>query len=122
MAYWCRQASKDEALAASLRSIIADNQTRLQRLCASADRKRGVALDAMEAIGEKRIIRPDMTITVSAGRQRVVITDEGELPGAYFVVRREPDKMAIREELEQGRPVPGATLSNKTSTLTIRTK
>jgi hypothetical protein len=122
VAFWCRAALADEAMAIGLRTIIADNQMRLQRLLARAEKKRGVAMSLMDAIGEKKITRPDITITVNAGRHKVFVSDETELPDAYVRIKREPNKVAILEALENGEEVPGANLSNRTSTLTIRTK
>jgi hypothetical protein len=122
IAFWCRAALADEAMAIGLRTIIADNQMRLQRLLARAEKKRGVAMSLMDAIGERRIVRPDLTITVNAGRQKVIVSDEQALPDAFVRVKREPNKIAILEALELGETVPGAALSNRQSQLTIRTK
>jgi hypothetical protein len=122
VAFWCRAAREDEAMATAVALMEYDLKLRKQRLVARAEKKRDVALCLMDAIGEKKITRPDITITVNAGRQKVIVSDETELPDAYVRIKREPNKTAILEDLEQGKPVPGATLSNRTSTLTIRTK
>lgn len=120
--YWCRQAREDEAMATGLSTMLADMQMRKQRLLARAEKRRDVALALMDAIGEKKIVRPDITISVSPGRQKVIVSDETALPDAFVRIKREPNKTAILEELEQGKPVAGATLSNRTSILAIRTK
>lgn len=122
IAFWCRQAREDEARAKALQSLIDDMQVRKQRLLNRAEKRREVAMSLMDAIGETKITRADMTITVNAGRQKVVITDENEIPDRYCRIKREPDKTAIRDALEAGNPVLGAELSNRTSQLTIRSK
>ena len=122
IAFWCRKAREDEAMATGLSTLLADMQTRKQRLLTRAERQRDLAMALMDSIGERKIVRPDMTITVNAGRQKVVITDENEIPDRYCRVTRTPDKTAIRDALENGNPVLGAALSNRTSQLTIRSK
>ena len=122
IAFWARKAREDEAMAEALRSIIDDMWTRKQRLSSRADKQRSLALCLMDAIGEKKIVRPDMTITVNAGRQKVIVTDENRVSDAFKKVVKTIDKTAIREALDTGETVPGAMLSNFTQTLTIRTK
>jgi hypothetical protein len=122
IAYWCRKAREDEAFAKAISSMKLDMALRQERYEARAQRERDLAMTLLEGIGEKKITLPDMTITVNAGRQKVVVTDENALPNAYVRIKREPNKLAILEALESGAGIPGAELSNRTSTLTIRTK
>ena len=122
IAHWCRRAREDEAMASGLSGLLADMQMRKQRLLARAEKQRDVAMCLMDAIGEKKIIRPDLTISVNVGRQKVIVSDETQLPDHLVRIKREPNKVAILEELEQGKPVPGATLSNRQNQLTIRSK
>lgn len=122
VAFWARKAREDEATVEALRSIIDDMWTRSQRLSSRAAKQRTLAMALMDAIGEKKIVRPDITVAISPGRPKVIISDETALPEAYVRTKREPNKVAILEALEQGKSVPGATLSNRTPTLTIRTK
>ena len=122
IAHWARQAREDEAMAKALRAMQADMTERYNRLEARADKRRSVALALMNAIGKKKIIRPDLTITVQAGRPAVRITDDAALPDEFCRTVRSPNKTAIRDALELGEPVPGAVLSNQEPTLTIRTK
>ena len=122
IAFWARKAREDEAMADALSDMIGDMDTRRGRLRARAIKQRDLALCLMDSIGEKKIVRPDLTISVNAGRQKVVITDENQIPDRYVRIKREPNKTAILEALENGSPVLGAALGNRTSTLTIRTK
>lgn len=122
IARFARFAREDEAMAKALSTMQGEMAERKARLEARAEKRRSVALALMNAINERKIIRPDLTITVQAGRPAVRITDESELPDAYFRVTKSPDKTAIRESIERGEPVPGAVLTNREETLTIRTK
>lgn len=118
----CRQAREDEAMASGLATMLRDMGERKSRLMSRAEKRRAIAMALMNAIGERRIVRPDMTITVQPGRMAVVVTDDTALPDSLCKVERRPDKPAIREALERGEAVAGAVLSNGTETLTIRTK
>ena len=120
--FWARKAREDEATVSALTSMLADMQMRKQRYQARAERQRDLARCLMDAIDEKKIVRPDITVSVNAGRQKVIVSDETQLPDHLVRIKREPNKIAILEELEQGRPVSGATLGNQTPTLTIRSK
>ena len=61
-------------------------------------------------------------LSIRAGQPRVIITDETLLPPDCVRIKREPDKIAIKERLSRGEPVPGATLSNSEETLAMRIK
>lgn len=122
IAFWCRRAREDEAMAKALRSMQADMTERYNRLESRAEKQRSIAMVLMDAIGETKIVRPDITISVNAGRQKVIVSDETQLPDHLVRIKREPNKAAILEELEQGKPVAGATLSNRQNQLTIRSK
>jgi hypothetical protein len=52
----------------------------------------------------------------------VVITNKEALPEQFIRIKREEDKVAIKDALKRGEIVPGAELSNGGETLTIRRK
>jgi hypothetical protein len=76
----------------------------------------------MTHAGLRRVVLPEATLSIRAGQPRVIITDEAALPPDCVRVRTEPDKVAIKDRLMRGEPVPGATLSNSESVLSVRTK
>jgi hypothetical protein len=76
-------------------------------------------MQLMEAAGLKKVERPAATVSIAAGRPKVVITDENELPEDCVRVKREPDKARIAAQLQRGEYVPGASLSNAESVLRI---
>ena len=122
IALFCRMAREDEALAGGLGNMLRDMGSRKSRLMARAEKRRAIVMALMNAIGERKIVRPDMTISVRASRPSVLVTDEPALPDSLCKVERRPDKTAIKEALERGEAVAGAVLSNGTETLTIQTK
>jgi hypothetical protein len=73
----------------------------------------------MEAANLKKVERPAATVSISAGRPKVVITDESLLPDRLFRIKREPNKTAIAAEIEEHGDVGGATLSNPEPVLRI---
>lgn len=122
IAYWCRKAREDGAMADALSDMIGEMQMRKNRLLARAERQRDLALQLMDAIGERRIVRPDLTISVQPGRANVIISDEATIPDSFCKTVRIPDKTAIKEALENGETVAGASLSNGGQTLVLRSK
>jgi hypothetical protein len=77
-------------------------------------------MQIMESANLKKVERPAATVSISAGRPKVVIMDEKELPMQFFRIKKEPDKEAIKNALVNGDyPIPGATLSNPEPVLRI---
>jgi len=65
----------------------------------------------------------EVTVYLAPSPPRVVITDAAALPEPFWRhPPPEPNKMLIKEAIQQGQPVPGAALSNQPATLRIRTK
>jgi len=122
IARFIREGREDEAMAAALDAMMKDMGERKQRIKARAERRRGIALSLMQAVGERKIERPDFTASVRSVPPKVEITDEAALPDALCKVTRSPDKAAIKQAIEAGEDVPGAMMSNGTETLTVRTK
>lgn len=117
-----RDARQDDAMAEALSPMQRDMAERKARFTARAERLRDAALKLMNTIGERKIIRPDYTASVRTVPPKVIVTDETALPDPVCKFERKPDKAAIKEALEQGKTVTGATLSNGTQALSIRTK
>jgi hypothetical protein len=76
-------------------------------------------MQLMEAAGLKKVERPAATVSIAAGRPKVVITDESLIYEDFIRFRREPDKDKIGKALKGGEIIPGATLSNAESVLRI---
>jgi len=83
---------------------------------------RALAMKLMDHAGVRKVVLPAATLSIRAGVPKVIITDEAALPPSCIRTRTEPDKVAIKERLMRGEPVPGATLSNSEETLAMRTK
>lgn len=95
---------------------------RQKRYAARAEGLRGTAFAIMDAMGERRIELPDMTVTIRAGGVSCAITDADALPDEYVRITRAPDKAAILADLKQGVVIKGAELSNGLPSIQIRSK
>lgn len=76
-------------------------------------------LRIMEAANLRRVERPAATVSIAAGRPKVIITDEAAIPPAYHRIKTEIDKESIAKTLKTLGEVPGATLSNPEPQLRI---
>jgi hypothetical protein len=84
---------------------------------------RTALLQFMQETGAKTLPLPEATLTLAAGSRKVVgDLDPATLPDRFVRIKREADKTAIKQALEKGEFVPGASLSNATPTLQIRVK
>lgn len=84
---------------------------------------RDVILQIMQISDLKKIELPTATLSQRKGNQRLLgEVDVGSLPDELVRIRREPNKTAIVEALQNGREIPGYALSNAEPALTIRIK
>lgn len=68
----------------------------------------------MESTGITKIPSPWFVLSVQKSQASVEIDDEGALPDEFVVIKKQPNKLAIKEILKAGLEVPGARLVNGT--------
>lgn len=86
-------------------------------------RARAALVQFLSDIGEKKLVLPEATLTVAAGRMSVVgEPNVDDLPEELVRVKREADRTAIRIALQAGHAVPGCSLSNAPPVLQLRTR
>lgn len=109
----------DEALGERATEISA----RRSRLDAQAERLRTAIVVAMGDVDLKKIELPEATISRKSVPPKAIVTDEAALPSRFLVekVSVTTDKKALLEALKAGETISGATLSNASETLSIRT-
>lgn len=118
-----RSAVDDESLADALKARVDNMRERLSRIQHTASQKRRAALEAMEQVDLKKIVEPDFTISVRLSSPSVVVTCDDEIPDAYKVPQPPNlDRRKILDALKGGADIPGAVLSNRHNTLSVRTK
>lgn len=76
------------------------------------DRMKDVMLSYYEATGAERPIEAGTFRVSKRKSDRVVITDEALVPDAWWKVKREPDKTAMKKEMKAGTEIPGAALED----------
>lgn len=69
---------------------------------------------AFEITGHEKVKGLLFTVTLAKNQPSVVV-DEDLLPKKYFVITKKPDKNAIKELLNAGKKVKGATLQESRS-------
>lgn len=115
-----RQAEHDARMVQGIKDWKADLDARKARLEQRIQSLRNSVLWAMEETGRKKLELPDMTLSVRAGTESVVIEDESAIPDALCETARKPRKADIKAALKNGDNVPGATLSNSAPALNVR--
>jgi hypothetical protein len=78
IAYAARQARYEEAQAEACKALIAEMQARKKRREEKAEKLRAAIIVAMESAGEKKIDAPDATISIRAGKKKLVIKGEAD--------------------------------------------
>jgi hypothetical protein len=127
-----RSSQDDKAIGAALDARIADMRQRRERFKRGEEAKRSLIAQVMDAVGLKSVKEPEFTLSLSAGKPKVIITDEAALPDDMVKIEtvRTPDKAAIlkallgtgQPDVEFAEVIPGAVLSNGGSVLTVRSK
>ena len=118
-----RSALVDAAYVAGLKGRIEEMKERLARLEARVEKKRELALAAMEEAGIARIVAPDFTITLRACAPALRVTDEQAIPEWFWIPQpARLDKRSLTETLKAGEVIAGAELANPQNTISVRTK
>lgn len=117
-----RAANEAEAFADANETRITDLKDRKTRYEERARHLRATAFAVMDVLGETKITQPDFTVSIRAGSQRPVITDEALIPAEYKRTVVTVDKTSINQAVKDGLVIPGVELSNALPSLSIRTK
>jgi len=113
---------KSDELVEGIGKRMANAKARLDRFEQRSDAVRTLMFKLMIHAGLRRVVLAEATLSIHAGSQKVIITDEAALPEACWRVRREPNKTIIKDMLARGEHVPGAEMSNAEPFLNVRTK
>lgn len=98
---------------------IAERQKRFER---EEDSGRKIILQLMEAAGQSKIVLPEATLSVTAARSSVNVTDVDALPQGFYRTERKALSKEIKAALEAGDRIPGAELVMGDCGLMVRTK
>jgi hypothetical protein len=117
-----RRMCEAEACAEGIGDLIREVRERQARFEQRGEALRGMAFKLMNAADVRKVELPQATLSIRAGTPKVIVTDEARLPEDCIRIKREADKVAIREHLARGEHVPGAEMSNATEVITVRIK
>jgi hypothetical protein len=110
-----------EAMEKAASARVDDLNARANRFAARAQAARETVKQMLDALNLSKLTDPEFTVSLRTGPPKVIVTDEQQLPAELFRVRRSPDLTAIGRALDAG-PVNGATRSNGSLVLSVRTK
>jgi hypothetical protein len=111
-----------EACAEGIGDLIRETKERQARFEARGDAMRAVAFKLMSAADVRKVELAQATLSIRPGVPKVIVTDEARLPENCIRIKREPDKIAIKEHLMRGDQVSGAEMSNREDVLSVRIK
>jgi hypothetical protein len=110
----------NETLAEATAQRIGKIRERQTRLTHRAQFYRSLMHRLLTLTGLKSVALAEAKVSVCRSPDKVIITDEAAIPDQYQVIKKEPNKTAIKNALKNGTYVPGATLSNGGTTLSVR--
>lgn len=76
----------------------------------------------MNAAGLSKVTLSNATLSITNAAASVVVSDEAAVPDRFWRVKREIDKAAINAAVKAGEEIPGVTVSNGGTRLTVRVK
>lgn len=117
-----RKREDAEALETALKLTMDNLRERRERFERREKALRALMFSAMQWADLTKIEMPEATLSIRQGTPKVVIVDEGAIPDEFMRVKKEPDKILIKDALSKFEDVPGATMSNAEAVLAIRTK
>jgi len=109
-----------QALSDALHQQIQALRTRKDRFDNRINFYRELIKKLMEIGDLNKLQLPAATLSLTSKPVSVVIFDETQIPDDFMRIKKEPNKTKIKSELEAGKPVTGAALSNGGKTLTVR--
>lgn len=90
-----------------------------ERFDRAAEGIKGLMMAVMQAAGQRKAVLPSATISISAGRPRLVLDDDFHAQG-YMRVKEEPMKTDILAALNAGSEIPGARLEQAPEHIQVR--
>lgn len=113
---------EDDGAQLALKEQIGARQERKARAEHRNEVRRTALTQLLEAAGLDKLVLPEATLSVRRVPPKPTVTDEAALPDSLCRLKRTPDMAAIKAEVEGGRAVPGVSLDNGGTALTIRRK
>ena len=110
-----------ETLSEATAQRIGKIRERQTRLTHRAQFLRALMHRLLTLTGLKSVALAEAKVSVCNSPDKVIITNESDIPDAFMKITKEPNKTAIKNAIKNGTYVPGATLSNGGQTISVRT-
>jgi hypothetical protein len=117
-----RGALDDEDIVEAIKRRIAVMADRLKRFEDRAEKRRAIVREQMIEAGLDRLAQPEFTATLRRSSPAVQVIDESQIPQTYWEHRPHLRKDLLRDDLKDGRQIPGASLNNPGMNLSVRTR
>lgn len=99
-----------------------ENDDRMKRYERQEHGGRKLIQTLMESAGQDKVTLPEATLSITAARTSVNVTNIDDLPQGFFKTERKPLSKEIKTALEKGECIPGAELVMGECGLMVRTK
>jgi len=129
-AYLTAAADKRDRMTAVIRRLKAEQEiceqeirrfrARKEAVGHAEQRLTGYVIAVMQSIGETKLKGATSTLTLQHNPASIEITDSTLIPAEYKIIRYEIDRIKLRGDLKDGKPVPGAELVDNQVHLRIR--
>lgn len=115
---------EDEGNIAQLDKQADARALRIERAKARIEARKRAIASLMDSAGETKLKLPEATLSLRTLKARPKVIDPELLPDGFYstVTTRKPDHDAIQAAFERGQPIPGVTIANGGSSLSVRRK
>ena len=118
-----RSALEDESFHGALKLRLGEMRERAARLAHRAEKKRQLVTETMAKADIRRMVLPDITVTLRLGQPALVVTEEEHIPKTFWKAQPPKlDRQGLFTTLKEGHAIPGASLGNGQPTISVRTK
>jgi hypothetical protein len=111
----------DVAMVAGIKALRVEIDTRLKRYERREEVKRRMLFILLQWAGLQKVTLPRATISIRDGGEKLVIPDESAVPDDFCRIKREPQKLLIKEALKHT-TFNWAHVEKNGPTLSVRTK
>lgn len=115
--------ASDRALVEGTAKVVADLEDRARRVEKRIAFDRALIEQAMATAEITKLERPVATLSLANRPPSLRVDSEADIPAEFWTAGAPKlDRKALSAALKDGRPIPGAALSNAAPSLTIRNK
>lgn len=112
----------DQGIQLALQEQINDRLSRKARAAEREKHTRQAILALIECAGLTKLALPEATFSVRKVAPKAIVTDDAAVPDDFCKFTRKPDLAAIKAGLEAGAAIPGVSMDNGGTSLTVRRK